>query len=363
MGRKPPRPLGVMCMSLITSAIVAPLTLSFSTNALADPDPQVEADYNLKLLGKYVFFDKISEPKRMACVTCHDPDTGGIGSNSGVNLHQVAITGANPHTVGNLKPPSNMHASFVEPFRQNTTPPFIPPYFGGNFWDGRAEGRQGPTVNLTNDADQLFPSGATRHIGAEVFQDTNGHPVSLEATSDYHNYFGPTADQALNPMLNPVEQNVASRQAVCQQLQSAKYAPLYKLAWGVDIDCSSNNASSTDENGDTEKQFDISFKRIILGVCAWQHSADLNSFSSKRDKAIADEIAKYGTATFPLDGLTAQENLGHDLFYGKAACIGCHLDNPGENGTEPQQRYTDSGYHNIGTPPNPEIPGGDLETV
>ncbi|HEX5513276.1 MAG TPA: hypothetical protein VFY81_02695, partial [Gammaproteobacteria bacterium] len=30
-----------------------------------------EQDYDLKLLGKYIFFDKISNPPRMACVSCH----------------------------------------------------------------------------------------------------------------------------------------------------------------------------------------------------------------------------------------------------------------------------------------------------
>jgi cytochrome c peroxidase len=52
----------------------------------------------------------------MACATCHDPDTGGTGSVSGVNLHQVVITGANPHTGGNLKPPTNAYASLIAPF-------------------------------------------------------------------------------------------------------------------------------------------------------------------------------------------------------------------------------------------------------
>ena len=82
-----------------------------SGDSAYEPQP---CDYNLVQLGKYVFFDeKISEPKRMGCVTCHDPNTGGTGSVSGVNLHQVAITGANPHKVGNLKPPTNAYATFI----------------------------------------------------------------------------------------------------------------------------------------------------------------------------------------------------------------------------------------------------------
>ena len=57
------------------SIIAFPLSLAFTASAMAlDAN---EPDYDLKLLGKYVFFDTISNPKRMACVTCHDPNTGG----------------------------------------------------------------------------------------------------------------------------------------------------------------------------------------------------------------------------------------------------------------------------------------------
>jgi cytochrome c peroxidase len=59
--------------------------------------------------------------------------------------------------------------------------------------------------------------------------------------------------------------------------------------------------------------------------------------------------------------------LGHDLFYGipselnpegkDAGCSFCHSDNSDiDTGEEPGQLYADDGYHNIGTPRNPEIP-------
>lgn len=307
---------------------------------------------NIEKLGKFVFFDKISAPSRMACVTCHDPDTGGTGSVSGVNLHQVAITGANPHTVGNLKPPTNAYASFIDPLFKPC--PFgVPGICGGNFWNGRAEGN----------ASAVFPAGATKHIGDEIFFTTDGTALPADLKTNYSPFLGPTADQALNPMPNLVEQNI-ERQAVCQQVKSAKYAPLYQLVWGVPIDCSEAPvAISAPDVAAPEKAFDISFKRIMLAVCAWQASTDLNSFSSKRDIALRNEADK----KFPLAGLTAQENLGHDLFYGvtsslnpagkSAGCAGCHSDRPGiDTGEELGQLYTDDGYHNIGVPRNPEIP-------
>lgn len=311
----------------------------------------------IELLGKYVFFDKISEPERMACVTCHEPDTGGTGSVSGVNQHQVAITGANPHTVGNLKPPTNAYASLIESFQScNHGGLGGNNYCGGNFWNGRAEGNE---VALSD--------GATKHIGPEIFDDNDGNPLGGNV-SEYAVYFGPTADQALNPMPNIVEQNI-DRQSVCEHVKSAKYAELYKIVWGVDIDCSDTPVTNHAPDVDQEKAFDISFKRIMLAVCAWQASLDLNSFSSKRDKALASDA----DGKFPLDGFTDQENYGHDLFYatrfsplpnGKFAnCAFCHSDHPltpgpgpKDTGAEPFQRYSANDYHNIGTPRNPEIP-------
>jgi cytochrome c peroxidase len=363
-------------------------SLFFAGNALALDAS--EEDYNLKLLGKYVFFDKISNPERMACVTCHDPTTGGTGSVSGVNLHQVAITGANPHKVGGLKPPTNAYASFVAPYHACgrgglAAPPFlVPNHCGGNFWNGRAEG-----------ATPALFAAATKHIGDEVFQGISSPPLR------YANYFGPTSDQALNPMPNTVEQNI-DRQSVCRHVAAAKYAPLYSIAWGVAIDCSDTPAStSAPDVTPPEKQFDISFKRLMLAVGAWQHSKELNSFSSKRDIALRAELkCQSGTpdadpavcshpnyvnspGKFPLVGLTDQENLGHDLFYNtrrlpfaratsaggppnndppfpnlpQAQCSFCHSDDhPGHDGSEPEQLYSDDAYHNIGTPLNPELP-------
>jgi len=326
-------------------------------------------------LGKRVFFDKISSPQRMACVTCHQPETGGTGGVSGVNLHQVAITGANPHTVGNLKPPTNVYASLIETFKPCGRGGLGPlNVCGGNFWNGRAEGNEIDDVE--------FPDGATKHIGNEIFFTTDGVDMRNAnlALAGYDDFFGPTADQALNPMPNVVEQNI-DRQAVCNHVKSSKYAELYKTVWGVGIDCSNEEVTvqAPDVTGEPEKAFDISFKRIMLAVCAWQASPDLNSFSSKRDFALLND----SDGKFPLDDFTAQENLGHDLFYNTKPvpfapeaganvrpfpglpitnCSFCHVSgprvgvDPGLLGTEPRERYADDAYHIIGTPRNPEIP-------
>jgi cytochrome c peroxidase len=305
---------------------------------------------DIELLGKYVFFDKISVPERMACATCHDPKTGWTGGVSGVNLHQVAITGADPHTAGALKPPTNAYASLISPAQP--CPFGIPGFCGGNFWDGRSEGNETP-----------LHTPATEHIGDEVF----GGDGNLQAA--YGRYLGPVADQALNPFPNPVEQNI-EREGVCRHVEGASYAALFESVWGEPIDC--------------DAQVDLSFKRIAVALSAYQASPDVNSFSSKRDIALQRErngIDNDSTpGEFPLVGLTDQENYGHDLFYATfltpilvdsvrkvSNCSFCHSDVPPlpgppapgndfDTGAELDQAYADDGYHNIGTPPNPEIP-------
>jgi len=265
--------------------------------AIAQPDVGA-----LQELGKRVFFDKISTPPRMACVTCHVPAAGWTGGISGVNLHQVAITGANPHKVGNLKPPSNAYATFVPPFNGGgQCPGFAVFCRGGVFWNGRAEGKDPEGQGVVSE-----------HVGTEVF----GGDPDLE--NAYRKFIGPTTDQALNPF-GPVEQNL-ERRGVCEHVQNAKYAELFEFAWGTPIDCS-------------EDAFDLSFKRIALALGGWQASGEVNSFSSKRDKALLEDIA-LDDGQFPLIGFTDQENLGHDLFYGiqsdlnpegkNANCALCH---------------------------------------
>ena len=363
-------------------------SMVFMTTPVRSEEPDDFSDEDLskiELLGKYVFFDKISDPERMACVTCHDPETGGTGSVSGVNLHDVAITGANPHTIGNLKPPTNAYANLIAPFHEcNSGGLGGNNHCGGNFWNGRADGNE----------TALYPNGATKHIGNEIFFETDGTPLDGDV-ADYAAFFGPTSDQALNPMPNPVEQNI-SRQGVCEHVASAKYAELYEEVWGVSIDCSdevvtvqAGDLDPTDESDD-EKAFDISFKRLMLAVGAWQGSLDVNSFSSKRDKALKRELDGIDVddtpGEFPLVGLTDEENYGHDLFYATrfapmevtiinddgeeevvekfSNCAFCHSDNPltpgpgpKDTGAELFQLYSADDYHNIGTPPNVEIPG------
>ena len=294
----------------------------------------------IELLGKNIFFDEISIPgNKQACASCHDPAKGWILPNSAINSSTVVAPGAKPHALGNIKPPSNAYASFSPPFRRSSNP-FAPPWEGGNFWDGRAEG-----CGATGGSCPVGDGAVSETITVE----------DLGSHREYAKYLGPTADQALNPFPNDVEQNIREKN-VCQRVKTAKYKNLYEQAFDEAIDCSPNPKD--------DPAYKTSYKRLAVALAAWQASNDVNSFSSKRDEALADDPDH----KFPLDGFTDQENLGHDLFYGiksalnptgkRARCNACHNSGAGtSDGTEKKQLYTDNRYHHIGVPFNREIPG------
>jgi cytochrome c peroxidase len=268
------------------------LGLSVCWTAAAAGLDESEDDYALKLLGKYVFFDeKLSEPARQGCVTCHDPRAGGTPAIAGINKHQVAMNGANPHGHGALATPTNTYASLIPDFQVNDLTqtdcrPFGPfrfdgnTYCGGNFWNGRA---QGPT--LLGDG-VMYPQ-ETDHIGDEVFQRDGSVDADLKNRYGEHN--NSISDQALNPFVNPVEQGT-TREVVCEKVAASRYAPLFEEAWGEPINCSADEAPVPAEHG-FERWVDISFKRIAVALGAYQSSSDINSFTSFRDYALRSELA------------------------------------------------------------------------
>jgi cytochrome c peroxidase len=80
---------------------------------------------------------------------------------------------------------------------------------------------------------------------------------------------------------------------------------------------------------------------MAQSIANYEVSAEVTPFTSKYDAVQA------GNATF-----TPQEQLGYDLFRGKAKCNACHRDGgPGED-----PLFTDFTASNIGTPANPRLP-------
>jgi len=317
--------------------IFAVLSLA-AVPAVAAPD--VEA---LEDLGKRVFFDNISKPARQACASCHAPDTGWTAPSSLINLWRVVVPGADPRTSGGRKPPSISYASRsgrfgdADPARGGCLEGVSPARCkGGLFYDGRATGTA---------------------IGLEVF---NGDPIMQAA---YEPYLGPLADQALGPFPNDVEQNVPDgndlgvpgAEAVCLHVKRSKYSVLYKKAWGAPIEC--------------KVRPDLAFKRIAVAISAWEHSPEVDSYSSKFDHALARDRDDT-PGQFPLARFTAKENLGRDLFFGitselnpagkNAKCARCHNSEGAlADGNQPFQTFSDNSFHHLGVPPNHDIANFD----
>ena len=177
-------------------------------------------------LGKNLFFDKIADPDRMSCATCHAPSTGFTGPIPGINAHGAVYRGAVPQRFGNRKPPSAAYATLSPVFYYDDIEGL---FVGGNFWDGRATGER-----LGN----------------------------------------PAADQALGPFLNPVEQNNDSKVAVLEQIAGSKYVLLWEEVWGEPIRF---------EPEDVDKNYD----RVGLAIAAYEASGEVNQFSSKYDAYLA----------------------------------------------------------------------------
>lgn len=255
-------------------------------------DAGISSLSDMELLGKNLFFDKISYPDNMACADCHSPQTGFTGPVGGINIRGAVYRGAVPQRFGNRKPPSAAYATLSPVFHYDGGEEL---FEGGNFWDGRATGN---------------------HLG------------------------NPAADQALGPFLNPVEQNVLSKEDVLKQIAESKYAGLWEKVWGEPVDYS------------TPEMTELNYDRVGLSVAAYEASSEVNAFTSKFDYYLKGMVE-----------LSEEEMWGMELFNSeeKGKCFLCHISESCTNGEHPL--FTDFTYDNIGTPKNPENPFYSMDMV
>ena len=280
------------------------------TTAAEQPQPPLTIE---EQLGKALFFDNISSPaKNMSCAACHAPSTGWTGPIAGINLHGGVYRGAVPTRFGNRKPPSSAYATFSPVFHYDDS---AGEFVGGNFWDGRATGER---------------------LGS------------------------PTAEQALGPFLNPVEQNMPSKQAVCEQVASSKYARLFEQVWGVgSLDCSMAGIDAT-------------YDRIGLSIGAYEASAEVNPFSSKFDlywkeclsagnSEEACGLALGAKATLDPQGILSEQEFDGLIEFGEY-CSQCHVSHQSGPGGVPPL-FSDFRFDNIGVPKNSENPFYRMDEV
>jgi cytochrome c peroxidase len=264
-------------------------------------------------LGKALFFDKISSPaKSMSCAACHSQSTGWTGPVAGINVHGAVYRGAERKRFGNRKPPSSAYASFSPVFHYDDK---SGEFVGGNFWDGRATG---------------------------------------EALGN------PTADQALGPFLNPVEQNMPSKQAVCEQVARSKYVGLFEEVWGPgSLDCSDAGIPFT-------------YDRFGWSIAAYEASSEVNPFNSRFDdywraclaagnSGEACGLADGDQAVLDPEGILSAQEFDGLIEFGEY-CSACHISHQSAAESVPPL-FTDNRFHNIGVPKNPENPFYRMDKV
>jgi len=107
------------------------------------------------------------------------------------------------------------------------------------------------------------------------------------------------------------------------------YTGLYEEVWGEPVDFKKNVYES--------------YVNIAMSISAYEHSIEVNPFSSKYDAYLSGVVE-----------LTPQEASGLELFEGKAKCSACHISEVGAGGEPPL--FTDFTYDNLGVPKNPNNP-------
>jgi cytochrome c peroxidase len=144
-------------------------------------------------------------------------------------------------------------------------------------------------------------------------------------------------EQAMGPFLNPLEMHNPGAKTVVLAVRQSEYADLFRKIFGEE--------SLDDLN--TESNINAAYEHVAEAIAAYERSTEVNPFTSKYD------YWKKGEAQ-----LTESELRGYMLFTNTsmmgAKCANCHSVSPDES--ESPSLFTNFGYQNVGTPPNPELP-------
>jgi cytochrome c peroxidase len=237
----------------------------------------------IEQLGAQLFSDaSLSEPKGVSCASCHNSARGF----SGVNGSPIAAVarGAPAGAFGTRKPPAVAYASFSPPFsfvdkKNEETGKIEKTPVGGQFRDGRARD---------------------------------------------------LVEQAGGPLLNPVEMNNPSKEAVVAKVKGGAYADLARAVFGKDV---FNDAGPA-------------FDKLMQAIAAFERTEAFHPFSSRFDAVLRGE-AKF----------TPIEAKGFALFKDphKGNCLACHAGDAKSH--DPKDwLFTDFTYDTLGAPRNGAIP-------
>ena len=230
----------------------------------------------LQALGQAIFNDpNMSTPPGTACASCHQPATGF----SGLNGSTLGVAkGSLPSSFGLRNPSQAAYSAQNPPFGFVTTPQGNQIPSGGLFWDGR--------VNTL-------------------------------------------AQQALLPLLNPVEMNNQNSNAVVAKVAAANYAKQFTALFGATAFGNPDQA----------------FIQIGQAIQAFESAGPFEAFSSKFDAVIQAKAS-----------FTVAERNGLALFQDpRNGCAGCHRLNAASSNPN-DSPFTNSNYIVEGIPRNTKIP-------
>ncbi|MDM0039800.1 cytochrome c peroxidase [Variovorax sp. J22G21] len=267
-------PLGVALLALAACEGKSTAMMENSSTGSAGPrKPPLSLGAQV---GQLAFFDQnLSGGRNMSCASCHDPQYA-YGPPNSVSVQLGSdITQTGVRAVPSLR------------YREST-----PAY--------------------SDDAPN--PDGVTSNSPGGGFM-WDGRATTL-------------ATQAGMPLLNPLEMNNASKDAVVKAVRNGTYAGLFKQAFGADV---FNNT-------------DAAFEALGTAIQALEtEDLSFHPYSSKYDLHVFNKVG--GT-------LTPAEQRGEVVFHstGVSNCSGCHYTGANFNGNS--GLMTDFTYQALGAPRN-----------
>lgn len=230
-----------------------------------------EAVNSAQALGYYLFNDpNLSLNRSQSCASCHNAKQAFIDARPNPAKGAVSL-GDDGLSLGQRNAPTLTYAYLT------------------------------PSFNLTSNAEA---EGGFFH---------DGRAASLQA-------------QAGQPLLNPVEMNMPSKEAVILRLQEKNfYTQSFKQVFGDEVFATTEQA----------------YNALTSSLASWQSEEEFASFDSKYDRWLAGSYQ-----------LTPAEERGKDIFFtaSQSSCVNCHRAE-GYNAA-PKEMFTNYLYRNVGTPVN-----------
>lgn len=258
---------------ILIIALNAAFISSCSTQQTANPSEGIELTAS-EQLGKALFFDaRLSSPVGQSCASCHSPQHGF----SHPNQQSATSEGAQKGIFGNRNAPSIAYIKHNPEFHT------------------------------------VIEDGEALHIGGFFI---DGREKTLE-------------NQAIKPLLNPVEMGLANEAELIQKIKDSGYEKKFNALYGSD-------ALSNEK----------AIQNVSRAIADYQRSSELSPFNSKYDAYLKAKVQ-----------LSAEEKRGLELFNAedKGNCAACHISEKDKNSGFPPL-FTDYTYDNLGVPANKKNP-------